>query len=438
MRRAICVLAALCAASGCSLDFDVLMSGETDGGSDASVDTGMRDGDVGPPPCMAPTPPTATVVLPVQLAAGARHTCARTSDGRVYCWGDNRAGQAGVVGAETVVRTPEEVDGLTDVTDLAAGGDHTCAIVAGGQVRCWGGNRFGELGNGSTGTVLPVPVAVARSGGAGPLVNAERLGLGLWHSCAALLGGEVWCWGQDVSGELGTGMPSDRSLNPVASEAFADGTIDGGDGATCSIESGVLSCWGFGYAGALGRGDEVSSATPAAVRDEGGAVITGVSRVSVGGAYPEGDHESMHAAHVCAIAGNTLLCWGWNQGGQLGIGDNEGMVENQSRPRLVGVVNPVEVAAGARHTCALDEAGEVKCWGDPRAGQLGDGALAGALEVWPPGTPILDGVTTITAGHAHTCAIDTNDRILCWGDYAYSDDGGFCPEATPTVVSTSE
>jgi alpha-tubulin suppressor-like RCC1 family protein len=98
------------------------------------------------------------------LTAGARHTCALISDGTVQCWGNNASGQLGDGQAcGTSCQTPVTVSGLSGVTAISAFADHTCAVVAGGGVRCWGTNGSGQLGNGST-TGSNVPVSVVGFG----------------------------------------------------------------------------------------------------------------------------------------------------------------------------------------------------------------------------------------------------------------------------------
>jgi alpha-tubulin suppressor-like RCC1 family protein len=139
------------------------------------------------------------------LGAGDRHTCALLADGRVQCWGYNRAGQLGD-GTTTQRSTPTTVTGLGGrATALAAGWSHTCALLADGRVQCWGNNSLGQLGDGTT-TQRSTPTTVTGLGG-----MATALAAGGEHTCALLEGGRVQCWGYNSAGQLGDGTTTSRS-----------------------------------------------------------------------------------------------------------------------------------------------------------------------------------------------------------------------------------
>ncbi|MES1165063.1 MAG: protease pro-enzyme activation domain-containing protein [Verrucomicrobiota bacterium] len=138
---------------------------------------------------------------------GRAGTCALLSDGSARCWGQNDQGQIGD-GTTTQRLTPATVTGLTGATAISAGFRHTCAVMSGGSISCWGHNQFGELGDGTTTNRL-TPVAVQGLGGSAVAVSA-----GADHTCATLANGNLRCWGENNQGQLGDGTTTNR-LTPV-------------------------------------------------------------------------------------------------------------------------------------------------------------------------------------------------------------------------------
>jgi hypothetical protein len=255
-----------------------------------------------------------------QVAAGAAHTCALLTGGSIDCWGENQYGQLGdgtSTGPETCFwmsdascsRHPVMVSGIRNATQIAAGDAHTCALLTGGSVDCWGLNEDGELGDGTT-TNSDVPVAV------GGVSNATQIAAGGDHTCALLTGGSVDCWGWNANGELG------------------DGTHTGPS--TCGPLS--LAC----------------STTPVAVSG-----MSNATQIAAGG------------DHTCALlTGASVDCWGLNDFGQLG----DGTTTNSDVPvPMSGMSNATQVAGGYGHTCALLTGGSIDCSGWNGSGQLGDG-----------------------------------------------------------------
>ena len=152
-----------------------------------------------------------------QIASGGNHVCARRPTGAVVCWGRNTEGQLGDGVSGSKIK-PVAVKGLTDAVDLIAGSTHTCARRRAGAVVCWGGNSQGQLGDGNSGTFAQrTPVAVQ---GLGPVA---QLALGRDHSCARSNDGKVSCWGSNKGGQLGDGTTSSHP-RPTAVTRITDAT----------------------------------------------------------------------------------------------------------------------------------------------------------------------------------------------------------------------
>ncbi len=328
------------------------------------------------------------------LAAGGDHTCALKNGGAVLCWGNNQSGQLGNGTTSAGGGTPVAVTGLgSGVAAIAAGYSHTCALTTGGALRCWGANEYGELGNGATANSnLPVTVTGLASG-------VAAIATGSLHTCALTTGRAVLCWGNNEFGQLGNGTTESSSV-PVAVPGLASGVlaIDAGYKHTCAlmIGGGVL-CWGWSDFGQLGNGSTAASYVPVAVT----GLSTAVVAIAAGG------------GHTCAITtGGGALCWGYNEGGQLG----NGATANSSVPVAVtGLASGVAtIAAGGIHTCAMMTSGGALCWGDNELGGLGNGATANS-SVPVAVTGLASGVTAIDAGSNHACALTADGGARCWG-----------------------
>jgi alpha-tubulin suppressor-like RCC1 family protein len=183
------------------------------------------------------------------LSAAGYHTCAKKTDHSARCWGSNSSGQLGIAGMAQAA-SPQTVEALgNDVARIAVGGEHTCAIRLSGAVRCFGDNRFAQLGVGDT-SEHGGPVDVSLPSG------ATQLYLGRAHSCALLTDASLWCWGINRFGELGTG-DSSASMVPqrVGIGVLDDGVsaASAGGGHSCAVRvDGAVFCWGNNLNGQLG------------------------------------------------------------------------------------------------------------------------------------------------------------------------------------------
>jgi alpha-tubulin suppressor-like RCC1 family protein len=325
------------------------------------------------------------------IATGTNHTCALTSGGGVKCWGSNDDRQLGD-GSTTARRIPVDVIGLTSgVSAIAAGGSHGCALTQEGGVKCWGGNIFGQLGNGHDLTTWTATDVVGLASG------VSGLAAGGFHTCAQTTAGGVKCWGANFDGQVGDGTTT-RRLTPVDVSGLTGGvtTVAAGFYHTCALTTGGgAKCWG-GNVGTLGDGTTVSRLTPVDVT----GLSSGVSAIVAG------------LDHTCALTGGGIKCWGWNSNGEVGDGS--------TNPRLTpvavsGLSNGMgAIAAGHMHACGVAAAGEVQCWGRNVDGQLGDNTTTvrfAPVEV----SGLSSAVGVIAAGESHSCALSTGSGVDCWG-----------------------
>jgi alpha-tubulin suppressor-like RCC1 family protein len=289
-----------------------------------------------------------------KLAGGGAHTCALTSDGTAYCWGNNGYGQLGD-NSTTSQSAPVQVAGGLKFVGIDAGAAHTCAVTSAGDAYCWGRNDRGQLGDGTT-TASAVPVAVTGNL-TFQLIAAGGFSIG--HTCGLAAGGAVYCWGDNERGQLGTGT---SDLNPHAvpepvSGGFVFNELTAGLGRhSCAItDLGAAYCWGENTFGALGNRSKHDSAVPVAV----------VGNLSFDQLFAGG-----FIGHTCGvIAGGAAYCWGENEKGQVG----DGTTRDRLAPKAVmGGLAFLSLDAGFRHTCGRASTGTVYCWGANGAGQLGN------------------------------------------------------------------
>lgn len=378
------------------------------------------------------------------ITAGWRHTCALLADATVRCWGANAEGQLGD-GTTTPRLLPTPVASLASVQAISAGSEHTCAVSSSGRAQCWGGNATGALGDGSAARrLVPGPVTGLASG-------VRTISAGVGYTCAVLAAGGVRCWGLNRGGSLGDGTTTPRAapVNVVGLTAPI-GWVETSTGHTCAMSRDLASrwCWGDNSTGQLGDGtremrprpvtqitpqrlamvstDETIAAnsfTSCAIHIDRSVRCWGNRGIDPG---PEdwtaqaipGMESGIVAIgsgdqHFCGVtAAGAVRCFGANGSGQLGDGTK---ASRRTSVAVVGLSAPVRtVAGGGSHTCALTTTGGVKCWGSNSSGQLGDGTTTDRATPVDVGG-LTSGVVAIGAGSAHTCALLQTGGVKCWG-----------------------
>lgn len=347
----------------------------------------------------------------VNITAGYTHNCALTSDGGVKCWGDNFRGMLGDDSTTTRLIPVDVLAGpglppLAGVSAIGAGATHTCALMTGGGVKCWGSNGFGQLGDDTIIQSL-TPVDVLEGPGLPPLSGVISLSVGSYTNCVVTSVGGAKCWGYNLGGTVGDGSTSDRHT-PVDVFGLTSGMsaiATSGNHACALTTGGGVLCWGSNTNGELGDAATVgfTRLTPIAIP----SLTSGVSAIEMG------------ISHSCALTiGGGARCWGYNFYSQLGgaAGNNPvvpgDVLSAPSSPPLSGVS---AISAGQDHTCAVANAG-AKCWGYNFYGQLGDNTVTPFIRSTPVDVfGLTAGISAISAGQSHSCALNSGGGVKCWG-----------------------
>ncbi|MBM4574919.1 S8 family serine peptidase [Rhodococcus hoagii] len=285
------------------------------------------------------------------VATGASFSCATLATGNVQCWGSNMSGELGSETPWMGYGTPMDVTGITDAISVSAGIRHACAVLATGNVRCWGNNGEGQLGDGTVeNRAIPRDVV--------GITDAIAVTAGSNHTCALLSTGGVRCWGSNTHGQVGDGTTVDFRTTPVAVIGVTNATsIDAGEGHTCAVlATGGARCWGIGVALGDGSGIDDTRSTPVDVNG-----LSNAHAIASGGFY------------TCAtLTDGRVQCWGANLHG--GIGDGSDAV-HATPVDVIGITGATSITAGLAHSCATLSDGSARCWGLNEWGQLGNGDM---------------------------------------------------------------
>jgi len=244
----------------------------------------------------------------------------------------------------------------------------------------------------------PIPVEVS-----GLNSSAASVAAGLQHTCVLATDGNIWCWGRNRLGQLGNGTVNESATPTEVLGLDGSATaVVAGDRHTCALtREGAAKCWGSNSNGQIGDGTPNHKVQPV----DAIGLASGVTAITSG------------TKHTCALTtGGGVECWGQNAQGQLG----DGTMEDRKVPVNVSGLEQgvVAVAAGENHTCALTNAGGVKCWGTNNRGQLGNNTVANfsTPSTTPVDAVVLDGdVAAIAVGSLSTCVVTTEGGVKCWG-----------------------
>jgi alpha-tubulin suppressor-like RCC1 family protein/putative cell wall-binding protein len=328
-----------------------------------------------------------------------------------------------------------------NATTISAGSNHTCAVLTDTTARCWGDNGSDRLGDGTT-TPSPLPVTVVDTGVGTTLSGITHISAGANHTCAVVADTTARCWGLNSSGQLGNGANTPSSLPVTVVDTGVGTTLSGithisvGTLHTCAVLADTTArCWGNNGSGRLGDGTTTNRSVPVTVVNTAvGTTLSGITHISAG------------SAHTCAVvADTTARCWGRNLEGQLG--DNTTtfsplpvtVVDTGVGTALSGITH---ISAGSAHTCAVLADTTARCWGTNRNGQLGDNTIIQReipVTVTTSAGTALSGVTQIVAGGEHACALLVGGTAHCWGwnDFGQLGDDTNTSSSVPVTVTTS-
>lgn len=348
----------------------------------------------------------------LQISSSTGHTCALKRDGTVACWGRNLAGELGNANFE-LQTVPKLVSGGAlsgkTVTQIAAGGAHTCALLSDGSVACWGWNISGQLGNGNTND-SSTPLAV--TGGALTGKTVVQIAAGGNRTCALIDDGSVACWGFLFNNGTSEHLPENFQLTP---SLITSGALNGATVAQIAVAEshfcalltiGNVACWGDNYFGQIGDGTTSDVELPFLVTS---GLLESSSVVQIAVTY----------SHTCALlTDERMACWGGNYWGQLGDGSNT----NRSTPTEVsgGAINGesiTQIAVGNAHSCALLANGALTCWGSNLDGEIGVPGISTTSVPVLVGGGALYGKTVafVSAAGTITCAVLSDESASCWG-----------------------
>jgi alpha-tubulin suppressor-like RCC1 family protein len=328
------------------------------------------------------------------LEAGDRHNCVLRNDGAIVCWGANDLGQIGdsrnpfePLPVPAIATEPE--DPVVEISAVR----HTCVRSENGNVRCWGDNSANQVD-----PVLVMPVLPATP--ATWAVPSVHVSAGLSHTCVAD-GTTSTCWGSNAESQLSSAAAGPGPIG-FTHAGYRDLVLGGNHSCGVLVDD-TLSCWGSNSHGQLAQDPTL---VPVVVDATILPAPLGVDAIALG------------RQHTCALVDGAVSCWGRNDLGQLGDGSGASQFAPVAAalPAEAGAV--VAITAGTHHTCAVDDAAALWCWGSNDNGQLMLDPDKGGNDLYtlvPVAIDVGEGVVSVTTGQTHTCVQTDEARILCWG-----------------------
>lgn len=368
---------------------------------------------------------TANMITESRLALGYKHSCFISEDQTVSCWGSNQYGQLGhgkktkeeiedelldrqnngevitpeVIEAEqnklsssTPVKVKDSNGVMTGAIKISSSENHTCALLEGGNVKCWGWNSYGQLGNTELNTQSKKASSTAVDVNVADLQGVKAISVGNKYSCALLEAGDIKCWGTEPSGFSADKLLELTKKNPTqltTASAHACAVVD----------NNKIQCLGNSDDGKLGH----THNTEQVVTDIDNALLVS----------SKGDHS-------CALLDNgRVRCWGYNLKGQIGNGDGGSAISTVKIPdtNVIQLSEVVSLSSGEQYNCAVTLGGQVKCWGNNDNGQLGFTSTGSYKRQFSPRVAA-SGISTaieVSVSQYHSCARLNNEDIYCWG-----------------------
>jgi alpha-tubulin suppressor-like RCC1 family protein len=347
-----------------------------------------------------------------KVSAGASHTMAIYTDGTLWSWGLGTSGQLGLE-----ANTPSwTIDRGTYWNEITSGDFHTMAIKTDGTLWGWGFNGSGQLGD-VTIVNRSSPVQI------GTRTNWSSVSSGGSHTMAIYTDGTLWGWGRNDSGQLGLNNLIDRS-SPVQIGTLTNWSkVSAGGKFTFSIKTdGTLWSWGSNSSGQLGQNDITARSSPVQI-----GTLTDWLDVSIG-YFPAG---SLTTGTVIALKTNGTL---WGIGGEIG----DGTGSNRSSPIQIGTLTDWQkISCGSPHKLAIKTDGTLWAWGRNNEGQLGDGTSVNRLSPVQVGT-LTSWYNLSTTANYTSAAIKTDGTLWSWGlgTFGQLGDGTFVSKSSPVQIGT--